>query len=127
MIQNVTALRRGQGKDFLVYGRMLRPADIDGNKMMEWTSGSRNNRIPAVFHSAWQTPDGRFGIVIANWTDSVKTIAIKDGRLGGDVCFHAYGGKNETPHPAGSDGRFMVEIPPLGCGLMYRMTGDMHI
>ena len=59
IIRAVTALRRGPAKDFLVYGRMLRPARVNGILMIEWKSNGRNHRIPAVFHSAWQAPDGR--------------------------------------------------------------------
>lgn len=120
MIRNVTALRRGQGKNFLVYGRMLRPAEVNGIKAIEWTSGNRNNRIPVVFHSAWQTPDGRFGIVLANWTKKEQVVAIKDERLGSEVCFHTYCEKNETNLLTECNNGFMMRVPPLGCTIIYR-------
>ena len=52
MIRTVTALRRGPGKDFLVFGRMLRPAAVAGIQTIEWTHGKRTHRIPTVFHTA---------------------------------------------------------------------------
>ena len=45
MIRTVTALRRGPGKDFLVFGRMLRPATVEGILTVEWTHDKRSHRI----------------------------------------------------------------------------------
>lgn len=81
LICRVTVLRRGSGKDFLVYGRILKPAGISGIKIIEWAFSGRSNKIPEVFHSAWQAPDGRFGIIMANWTTEEQNIFIKDSRL----------------------------------------------
>ena len=81
MIRAVAALRRGPGKDFLVYGRMLRPAEVQGVQTVEWTYNGRANRVPAVFHSAWQAPDGRMGVVLANWTAEPQTVTLHDARL----------------------------------------------
>ncbi len=80
MIRTVTALRRGPGKDFLVFGRMLRPAALEGIPTIEWTQANAH-RIPAVFHSAWQAPDGRVGVVLANWTSQDQAVSVTDPRL----------------------------------------------
>ena len=82
MIRSVLELRRGAGKEFLVFGRMIRPAQVDGIEAVEWEWRGRKNRIPSVFHSAWQTADGKPGVVLANWTDRERKVKVTDGRLG---------------------------------------------
>ena len=77
MIRAVSSMRHGPGRDFLVMGRMLRPAAVDGILIVEWTYGGRANAVPAVFHSAWQAPDGRGGITLANWTGEEQTATIQ--------------------------------------------------
>ena len=41
MIRTATALRRGPGKDFLVFGRMQRPAKTGPIKVVAWESHNR--------------------------------------------------------------------------------------
>jgi hypothetical protein len=81
MLRTVTALRCGAGKDFLVFGRMLRPFQVEGIQDVAWSWKGRKNRTPAVFHSAWQAPDGRTGVVLANWTDRRRTVHIHEDRF----------------------------------------------
>ena len=81
MIRTVLKLRRGPGKPYLVFGRMLRPAVVQGIKRVEWAGRQRQNSIDAVFHSAWQSPDGSLGIVLANWTDETHQLTVKDSRI----------------------------------------------
>ena len=83
MIRNIALLRRGEAKDFLVYGRMLRPAIVQGIKMIEWDG----NSFPAVLHSAWRAPDGRIGLVFANWTGEDAQLSVKDERLSSEEIF----------------------------------------
>jgi hypothetical protein len=85
VLRTVTALRRGPGKEFLVFGRMLRPANVIGIYMMRWEWGGRKNHVPSVFHSAWQAPDGRVGIVLINWTGNTRRVIISDAR----ACLHS--------------------------------------
>jgi hypothetical protein len=119
MIRAVAALRRGPGKDFLVYGRMMRPAQVDGVPVMEWESGGRRNRIPAVFHSAWQAPDGRPGVVLANWTGAPRAVSVADARLDGiAITLHVSGPQIESSAITPVNGALSVELPPLSCALV---------
>lgn len=88
VLRSVVAMRRGPGRDFLTLGRMLRPADVDGVETMEWEHNARMHRIPAVFHGAWQSPDGRAGIVLSNWTSIDRKISVADARLGTHMVQH---------------------------------------
>ena len=81
MLRAVTALRRGPARDFLVFGRMLRPAEVEGIEVVTWSHESRANAVPAVFHTAWRAPDGSLGVVLANWTGAQCDVTVRDTRL----------------------------------------------
>lgn len=120
MLRSVLALRRGPGRDFLVYGRMLRPAAVDGVPLVTWEREARMNRIPALFHAAWQAPDGRAGVVLANWTDKPVRTALRDERLGLRPTLHLAGKALESRPLSrrGTAGMLDVTVPPHGCALV---------
>jgi hypothetical protein len=124
MMRSVTALRRGAGRDFLVYGRMERPAAVDGIETIEWDSpGGRHRAVPAVAHSAWTAPDGRHGVVLANWTTEPRTVVIRDPRLGTRVDVHTSAQAEPAPTVVEQDGDSLeatVTVPPLGVALLTR-------
>ncbi len=57
--------RAGVARDFLVYGRMLRPWTVSGVAQRDFGWG----REPLVQSATWQAPDGRVGVVLANVSD----------------------------------------------------------
>jgi hypothetical protein len=118
MLRAATALRRGPGRDFLVFGRMLAPARIEGIRTMRWQHGGHDNQIPAIFHAAWQSPAGQFGVVLANWTGEPQEVEICEPRLGERVVQHLSARTLEAREPAIADGRVEVSLPPLGCALL---------
>ncbi len=118
VFRTTTALRCGKAHDFLVYGRMERPANIDGIVTKSWLYKERENRIPAVFHSAWSSPNGRFGIVLANWTSEGQTVHIHDRRLGPRYVKTVSATEMaSTTHTAGT-AAVEVLLPPLSCVLL---------
>ena len=86
MLRCTTALRRGKARDFLVFGRMQRPVQTAGIKIVKWESEGLVRKIPAVFHSAWQSPEGRFGIVLANWTNEAQSSRLRTRGWGSRFC-----------------------------------------
>ncbi len=58
-------LRSGIGRDYLVYGRMLRPWKVSNVTERDFGWGKE----PLVQSATWQAPDGRIGIVLANCSD----------------------------------------------------------
>ena len=88
MIRAVTELRRGAGKDFLVYGRMQRPCAISGVRMIKWKWQQCPYAIPAVFHGCWTAPDGRYAVALANWTDRPRRVTVQDARLEQGMLLH---------------------------------------
>jgi hypothetical protein len=118
MIRTVTALRRGPGKDFLVFGRMLRPAAVAGIQTIEWTHGKRTHRIPAVFQTTWQAPDGRVGVVLANWTSQDQAVSVTDPRLAGTLALHVSGRELISAGVPGAADSVRLVLPPLSCAVV---------
>jgi len=118
MIRTVSAIRRGVGKAFLVYGRMLTPLRVDSIRRIAWQTGSRNYQIDAVFHSAWCAVDGRLAVVLANWTADPQEVAVVDSRLGKRATLHIAGRTKEKRSVTVQDGRLPLTLPPLSFTLI---------
>ena len=124
MLAAATALRRGPAADFLVYGRMMRPAPVDGIRTMCWQHEGDDHNIPAVFHAAWQAPDGRFGLVLANWTAEPQEVAISDARLPAAVTQHVSQQGLHAQTRQTSNGELSVTLPALSCALLDTAIED---
>jgi hypothetical protein len=116
MMRTVTALRRGAARPFLVYGRMQRPADMQGIEVRRWERPGRKHELPVVAHSAWTDPEGRHGVVLANWTNEPQTVRLTDPRLPKGAVVTAVGRETtQAPLPPATG---EVTIPALGCVLV---------
>ena len=122
MIRTVTALRRGPGRDFLVYGRMQRPAEVTGIKPVEWDHNGRHYAVPAVAHAAWQAPDGRHGVVLANWTTKAQAAVVCAATLGERVTVDTSGREVSRATAASTAGGYSIALPPLACVLIAEET-----
>ena len=118
MIRTITAIRRGPGRDFLVFGRMQRPASINGIETIRWQYDKIDREVPAVFHTAWQSPANVFGIVMTNWTTEAQTVTIIDSRLGKRVAVHIAARTLDTQNVDIGDDGATVTLPPLACVLV---------
>lgn len=118
MMRVATALRRGAGRDFLVYGRMRRPAEVTGIQICEWEYEGRQHSVPAIAHCAWQAPDGRAGVVLANWTTEAQTLAVSDEALGSSAVLNVCTAEDEQHELVAADGSFKVTLPPLSCAML---------
>jgi hypothetical protein len=120
MLRSAVALRRGRGREYLVFGRMLKPARLDGIKTVHWENGRQVNDIPAVFHSAWQSPTGGFGAILANWTKETQVISMADSRLGNKVTESVSANDVKTVSRDVNRGKLSVALEPLSCALIER-------
>jgi hypothetical protein len=114
MLHSATALRRGPGKPYLVFGRMLAPADVT-SATMEWRHDRLFHEVPAVFHAAWQGQDGRFAVVLANWTQQPQDVTIHDARLTDTVQVHVAAPAVTSGTQAVANGSLTLQLPPLSC------------
>ncbi len=63
--KRLNQLRSGIGRDYLVYGKMLRPWKVSNVTERDFGWGKE----PLVQSATWQAPDGRIGVVLANCSD----------------------------------------------------------
>jgi len=120
MLRVTTAIRRGPGRDFLVYGRMLRPPAMLCDDV-EWESYGRPRRVPTVAHAMWQTLDGAPGLAMANWTDREQSVTVCDSRLEGRLAAHVEG-RGHTERPvADESGAWSLVLPPLSATVVRRV------
>jgi len=63
--KRINHFRAGVARDYLVYGRMLRPWTVSSVTERDFGWG----REPLVQSATWQAPDGRIGVVLANYAD----------------------------------------------------------
>ena len=66
--KRISHFRAGVARDFLVYGRMLRPWVVSGIRQRDSGAGLE----PLVYSATWRAPDGRIGVVLANYSDQIE-------------------------------------------------------
>ena len=67
--KRVSRYRAGVARDYLVYGRMLRPWNVSRVTERDFGWGKE----PLVQSATWQAQDGRVGVVLANYADLPET------------------------------------------------------
>jgi hypothetical protein len=115
VLRHGLALRRGPGRDHLVFGRMERTARLDGIPTVRWTYEGRRHAIPAIVHRTWRAPDGRLALVAANWTAEAVRFDVDDPRFA-DGCTWIVAGYRITATGV-EPGPTTLELPAFGCGL----------
>jgi hypothetical protein len=83
--KRLNRFRAGVARDYLIYGRMLRPWTVTNvtERDLGW------GKEPLAPSATWQAPDGRIGVVLANYSDLGESPRVE---LQGD------GKKNVTLH-----------------------------
>ncbi len=114
-LRSATALRRGPARDWLVFGRMQRPLATEGIDLVIWEYNARVHRIPALYQRCWQAPDGRLGVVLANWGTIEREVTLRDARLAGTWQLHTSGQTLEA-----REGALTATVPPLGAVLIHQ-------
>ncbi|HWE64968.1 MAG TPA: DUF6259 domain-containing protein, partial [Chloroflexota bacterium] len=119
VLRNATALRRGAGKDFLLFGRMLRPLPVTGVNTVCWTLEGEANAVPAVEHATWQARDGRIAVALANWTDAEQPATVDLRPLAGKVATLHVGSDGIVEQlPASRAQQTTLSLPPHACALL---------
>jgi len=89
---------------------------------VRWQHGGRDHAVPAVFHEAWQAPDGRPAVALANWTTAPRRVTVHDGRLAGPCILHVVVGTEVAAVAMSGDGA-AIELPPLSVALIEQGEG----
>lgn len=117
VLKSATALRRDKN-EFLVFGRMMKPSDVQNIAIIHWKYENKENNIPAVFHTMWQAPDKRVGIVFANWTTETQEVLVNDSRLGDEALLTISSNEIKSEKLSTENGCFKVVLPKLSFVLL---------
>ena len=77
-------------------------------------------------HAAWQAPDGRYGVVLANWTSTDRSVAVATPRLGRSPMLHVCGKELESTTAEVRQDGCHVTVPSLGCALIVDRERTGH-
>ena len=92
--------RAGIAKDYLIWGRMLRPYRVNNVTKQDFGWGPE----PLIQSATWKAQDGRIGTVLANFTDLGETPQVE---LQGE------GAKHLTLHTDGSRTERTIQLPAV--------------
>jgi hypothetical protein len=124
VLRNATAIRRGVGKDFLLFGRMLRPLHVSGINTRTWTLEGEANTAPAVEHATWQARDGRVAIALANWTyEEQPAVVDLSAYAEQTVTLHLCTGSAVEEEPITAGQPAIVSLPPHACAMLIVTSG----
>jgi hypothetical protein len=88
--------RRGIAKEYLVYGRMLRPWKVSNVAERDFGWGKE----PGIQSATWQASDGRIGVVLVNYADLGQSPRVQlEGRGTRQIMLHI-DGKDTTRQAA---------------------------
>jgi hypothetical protein len=129
LMRSICQAQRTFARPFLVLGRMLKPAELAvAREAIDlwrpiWMSNEAEARqlgardIPAVWHSAWEAPDGTLGYVLINWTGTAQPVRLSLARPGGELALVSAEGRTPLPR-AGASGQASLTVPPRSAVLV---------
>lgn len=120
LLKRALALRRGPGRDFLVYGRLLRPVAIRDIEEVEWVCEQHVTKLASVLHARWQAPDGRTALALANWTTEERQVRID---LPPTASVYLAGHTLDS-YPIPAAGEHTLKLAPLSAALVEYAAGD---
>jgi len=126
MLRTCTILRQGEAKDFLVFGKMLKPSNVRNINSLKWQDKGLYHQVPAVFHSAWQSPTGEIGLVFTNWTNKEQQISLYDKRIGSSVLLSISAKKDKKMTKSVENGHLNLSVPSLSCALVVGLNGSFE-
>jgi len=98
--KRVNQLRTGLARDYLIYGRMLRPWKVSKVTHRDFGWGKE----PLVQSATWQAQDGRIGVVLANFADLGESPRVE---------LHGQGNKKLSMTIDGQHSERTLELPSV--------------
>ena len=112
LINNLSRWRQGIGKDFLIYGRMIKPLPVEGLYNVPMITLQTGREIPfeSVFTCNWLLPDGRKSQLIVNYLTEKQSVTVDLSEYK-DVRLHL--SPDDTAGNVTKPGKIEVTIEPL--------------
>jgi hypothetical protein len=115
LIRNTNAWRKGVGKPFLYYGRMIKPYPIQGTyDIPMFLRQGGVHKFPSLFSSRWLSPDGRQAQMVVNYTKQEQEfiLSCSDSAAETVYLYEDPSGKMASGVPV-KQGRSALSIAPL--------------
>ena len=109
--------RAGVARDYLIFGRMLRPWKVTNTSKRELVDGT----APSVMSGTWQSPSGKIAVVLVNYTNDAESPLVElEGKGTEKILLHSESGPADriTQFPStvtlemGPRTIHMIEIEP---------------
>jgi hypothetical protein len=112
LIYNLNGWRQGAGKDYLIYGRMIKPLPLDGVYNVPMTAKPSGGEIPfeSVLSCNWLLADGRKAQLLVNYLPEKQVVTVNTSS-GKDIRLHFESGQTEGS--ISNPGKIEVAIEPL--------------
>lgn len=121
-VGQLNAWRRGVGKPFLYFGRMLVPHPLEGAKVVPlYRRAGRGGKtdFPSVLTSRWISPDGQVAQVLVNYTDESQQVTI-----GCSQSLTVYDAPDATPRKLATNHR--LTLPPMTAIMVVESDAEAH-
>ncbi len=119
LMRNLNAWRRGAGKPYLLYGRMVKPVPYSGDHDIPMVT-PRNQQIHfrSVFTSRW-THGGKTAQFLVNYTPDPQKVTVQTGTVGAGLCLFSdpSGNKGAAVFPP-KEGLLEVSLAPLSAVML---------
>lgn len=119
LMRNLNAWRRGAGKEYLLYGRMLKPLPISGTRDIPMvTPRDQQIHFESLFTSRWMY-DGKIAQFLVNYTPEPQDIVVLAEGDSLKVTVMTDPGKDTAKSMKVSlEGRIPVTVPPLSAVML---------
>lgn len=122
LMRRANQLRRGPGKEYLIFGRMIKPFPVRGVPQRSFSTGTGSillHQMPAVPTSAWMSRDGTIGQVLINYTrESHKPVINIEGSGSALVKIHKAEDQEELERELSLPHELQVDMSPLSVALI---------
>ena len=126
LLRNICQAQRTFAHDYLVFGKMLRPTDLEVAKTkVDIFQGIRCQRgeevvdlpgidVPRVLHGVWSLPHGKTGYILVNWTGKPEKVVLALVKSEGVVSIITHEGEKTVSQEEIKKGNLTATIPPRG-------------
>jgi len=124
LLRNIFAAQRTFARDYVLFGRMLRPAPLEtGRVSVDVYQSVDTVDVPKVLHSTWRSQAGKTGTVMVNWTGEPEEVSLAlQGEARGASIVTAAGSTPAREEDVRS-GRISTVVPPRGV-LLVEQEGE---
>ena len=119
LLRNILRAQRTYAHPYLVFGRMLKPVQVKTAtvKVERWLPPGKEVLeppkvdVPAVMSSVWQSPEGKTGYVLVNWTGSQENVTLELVKKEGAVNLVTAEDQKDVPAEALKSGHVTAVVP----------------